>query len=91
MIQQAADCANGKAPPPPELSLLWRCRQFSCLPEAGGYNDQDAPTMERAAAFDNVYSFIKRNRRGKDPMDYAGMDDSDRDMYQRLKDMGVKF
>ena len=91
MIQQAADCANGKAPPPPELSLMWRCQQFGCLPEAGGYNDQDFATMERAAVFDRVYNFIKRNRRNGKAMDYAEMDDADRDLFQALKEMEIKF
>jgi len=26
--------------PPPELSLYVRCREFNCLPDAGGWYDQ---------------------------------------------------
>ena len=91
MIQQAADCANGKANPPPELTLIWKCRQFGCLPEAGGYNQQDDITMTRAGMYERVYNFIKRNRRGKEPMNVAEMDEADRAMFDWLREQEIKF
>jgi len=59
MILAAADCADGKAPPPEELELALQCRQWHCLPEAGGIRDQRAGEMERMKIAINVYDAMQ--------------------------------
>ena len=90
MIEQVVACARGEAQPPPELSLMWQCRRFNCLPEAGGYHDQDVSTMERGAVMETVYNF-ERNWRAMEKRDYAALSESDRRIFMMLKDMEVKF
>lgn len=91
MIQQVADYANGKGEPPPELLLILRCRQFSCLPDAGGYNQQDEPTMIKGGTYERVFNFIQRNRRGKKTIDYAELDEADQHMFDWLRETEIKF
>ena len=55
----AADCAEGKGPPPPELRLYWECRDLGALPRAGGVQDQPAGLIQRMRAANNVYTVQK--------------------------------
>lgn len=87
-----ADAANGKANPPPELYLLWQCEKFNCLPESGGYNDQDDPTMRRAGIFRTVYNFVARNRKGKkETINYADLSEDDQNIFNWLRELEIKF
>lgn len=90
MIEQVVACAKDGGQPPPELSLMWQCRRFNCLPEAGGYNDQDAATMERGAIMESVYNF-ERRWRAMETRDFAKLDESDRRIFLMLKNLEVKF
>ena len=83
-------CAKDGEPPPPELSLMWQCRRFNCLPEAGGYNQQDEATMKRGAIMESIYNFETRWRSMKE-RDFAKLDEHDRRIFMMLKDMEVKF
>jgi len=63
MILAAADCAEGKGPPPPELQLAWQARQWASLPEVGGLRDQRAGELYRMATAENVYNAVRSWRR----------------------------
>jgi hypothetical protein len=43
-----------------ELDILWMCRRWDCLPEHGGYLDQDAVLMERMELLEVVYLLMKK-------------------------------
>ena len=55
MILAAADCAEGKGPPPGELTLAWQAQSWQALPEAGGLRDQPAGLLERMSTALSVY------------------------------------
>jgi len=59
MILAAADCAEGKGPPPGELVLAWHAQSWSTLPEAGGLRDQPAGLLERMSSVLHVYDAMK--------------------------------
>ena len=59
MILEAAACAEGKGPPPPELELAWQAESWRALPEAGGLRDQRAGELSRMAMALNVYRAVK--------------------------------
>ena len=62
------------------------------MPEAGGYNDQDAPTMERGAVMENIYNFERRWRSmDRKDRNYANLNEADQRIFYMLKDMEVKF
>jgi hypothetical protein len=55
MILAAADCAEGKGPPPGELQLAWQARGWGTLPESGGLRDQPAGLLDRMTQALGVY------------------------------------
>lgn len=55
MMLAAADYGEGNGDPPPELELVFRCRRWNSLPEAGGLNDQPAGLIQRMSVAENVY------------------------------------
>ena len=59
MILAAADCAEGKGPPPGELTLGWQEQSWQALPEAGGLNDQPAGLLERMGASLRVFDAMR--------------------------------
>ena len=83
-------CAKDGKSPPPDLLTMWQCRRFNCLPESGGYNDQDISTMERGAVLENIYNF-ERRWRAMESRDYAKLDEGDRRIFMMLKKLEVKF
>jgi hypothetical protein len=59
-------CAESPdAPPPPELIAAWQCQKWGCLPEAGGYLDQDYGLMQRMSVLSNIYNTVIRLRNMK--------------------------
>lgn len=52
----AAMSAEGKAEPPPELVLAWRCDRFRALPESGGVLEQRAGLLEKMDAALDAWS-----------------------------------
>jgi len=84
------NAAKDNEVPPPELLLAWQCNRFGCLPEAGGYNDQDVIIMERMGVYDKIYNFEKRWR-SMEKRDYATLSENDRAMFMLLKNQGIKF
>lgn len=59
MILAVADYVAGEGPPPPELTLAWRCRNWQALPNPGGIRDQYVGELERMTAAENVYTVMK--------------------------------
>lgn len=59
MILAAADCAEGKGPPPPELELAWQAKQWNALPEPGGLRDQRVGELARMSAALNTYNAVR--------------------------------
>ena len=57
---------NGKASPPPALSLAQNCQGWNNLPEVGGFLDQDYKTMSEMNVTLNIYNIISKvkNARG---------------------------
>lgn len=66
------------------------CRQFSCLPESGGYLDQDVQLMERAVVCDQVYLLVKKWR-GMKTKTYQALTPMERELYKQLHDAKVDF
>ena len=60
LILQAVGAAYGKAEPPAELELAWRCQSWGALPEGGGMFDQDHILMQRMTSLSNVYNFVSK-------------------------------
>lgn len=84
------DAVGGEASPPPELRLSWSCEKYNCLPDAGGYLDQDFRLMHRMTVLSNVYNAYNtfRNAHGKD---IHNLSEATRRVLRRLKDMGLIF
>jgi hypothetical protein len=84
------DSASGEAPPPPELRIAWQCERWNCLPDAGGYLDQDFVTVTRMTALSNVYNAVVRIKSltGKN---IHKLTDSERRILRVLKDEGIIF
>ena len=56
----AADCAEGKAPPPQELEYAWQAQAHpGALPNAGGLRDQPVALMTKMRVCLNVWSAFK--------------------------------
>lgn len=51
----AADCAEGKGSPPPELEMAWDAERFGIPPYNGSRADQPAGLLKRMRAAINVY------------------------------------
>ena len=51
----AADCAEGKGPPPTELLYHWKAQNYETLPFSGGTAEQPAGLIERMTAAGNAY------------------------------------
>ena len=71
MILAAADAAENKGPPPPELSLAWSCAQWSTLPEPGARRDQRAGELERMTVAKNTYDAIRAHQGVRDWVEWA--------------------
>jgi hypothetical protein len=56
MMLAAALCAEGKAAPPPELVMAWRCGRFRALPLGGGVLDQPAGLLDKMDAALNAWT-----------------------------------
>jgi ABC-type protease/lipase transport system fused ATPase/permease subunit len=91
MIEQVVACAKGNAEPPPELEIIWGCQRYNCLPEAGGYLDQDVTLMKRGTTYENIYSFVKRNRQSGKAINYAELSEADREIFDWLRGMEIRF
>jgi hypothetical protein len=59
MILAAAECAYGRAEPPPDLKLMWDWMQWRVLPESGGLRDQRAGELERMKTAYRVWATMK--------------------------------
>lgn len=66
MIVAAAACADGNAPPPPELELAWQMEVYHALPERGGLRDQVAGELRRCNAASNAYRTMRAFRQSRD-------------------------
>ena len=63
----AADCAEGKSDPPPELKMAWDAEMFSVPPFAGSRADQPAGLLDKMRKCVNVYNaMIEQKRIAKD-------------------------
>ncbi len=62
MIEQVVACAVKGDTPPPELKIIWRCQRFGCLPDAGGYMDQDVELMDKGVLYEDVYNLTRKWR-----------------------------
>ena len=60
MILAAADYAEGKGKPPPELVDYLRTERFNALPFAGGWKDQPHRFVERSIIYHNVFNAIRQ-------------------------------
>jgi hypothetical protein len=89
LIRQAAHAADGYDTPPAELTIYWMCRRFpGALPQAGAIYDQDAGLMNRMAAADRVYSFVRHLRSLKGKQIHS-LSDSDRRLWKSLITEGI--
>lgn len=84
------EAVEGDAPAPPDLRLAWECERYHCLPEAGGYMEQDYRLMRRMATLANVYGVYShyRNAQGKE---IHGLSNNERRVLRALMDMGLIF
>lgn len=60
MILAAADYADERGDPPPELQLFFDCQDFpGALPNAGGVLDQPPGLIARMRVANNVYQVMR--------------------------------
>lgn len=81
---------DGEGDPPPELILAWSCERWNCLPETGGYYDQDHQTVYRMAVFSNIYAVVSKLRNAKGEQIHR-LTEADRKLLRKLVDMGLLF
>ena len=72
MILAAADCAENKGSPPPELKLAWQTIQWGTLPEPGGLRDQRVGELERMQAALATHDAISAWKRSKNWAKWSG-------------------
>lgn len=63
MILAAADYAEKKGPPPPELKAAFHAQAFRALPRAGGLEDQPAGLLSRMLQAWNTFTAVLTYRR----------------------------
>ena len=88
LIKQAAAATRGK-PPPAELALAWKCKQWGALLVSGGIYDQPYQTMQAMTAASNVYDTLAfmHNLKGRD---IHRLTDQQRRIIRGLLDMGIR-
>ena len=65
MIRATVRYADGNGAPPPELSRLFKWRNWGVLPRAGGTDDQRAGELDRMLVCANSYDVWKLHKQGK--------------------------
>ena len=60
------------------------CRQFGCLPEGGGYLDQDARLMNRAVMCEEVYRLTKKWRE-MPVKDFGQLNEGEKNLFKWLR------
>lgn len=81
-------CVDEDAPPPPELSLAWKCERWHALPETGAVVDQDARLMFRMSALSNIYNTLTRYRNLQGEQIHT-LTEQDRKLMRLLIDNGL--
>lgn len=82
------DAARGDGVPPPDLLLAMNCERWNCLPDAGGYFDQQYDVMYRMNICSNVYNVVRRwySLRGAQ---IHSLSEQERLILRWLRDIGV--
>ncbi len=81
---------DGEAAAPPDLRIAWDCQRYHCLPDAGGYLDQDYRTMTRMTSLSNIYNAYAHYRNAQGSQIH-GLSEGERRILRWLKDAGVLF
>ena len=55
----AADAAEGKIEPPPELQMAWDAKEYGVMPYKGARADQPAGLLKRMRTLSNIYDAFK--------------------------------
>ena len=84
------ESVDGDGDPPPELILSWQCSRWACLPDTGGYFEQDYSIMRRMTTLANVYNALTKYRNAKGAQIH-NLTESDRRILRFLKDAGLLF
>jgi hypothetical protein len=84
------DCVDGEASAPPDLRIAWDCQRYHCLPDAGGYLDQNYRTMLRMTILSNIYNAYAHYRNSQGAQIHT-LGESDRRILRYLKDEGLLF
>ena len=66
------------------------CRRFNCLPEQGGYLDQDVMLMERMALLEVVYLLVKKWR-AMETKDITQLSQAEKQLFKWLYKQKVEF
>ena len=90
LIEAAVGAVDGDTPAPPELHLGWECQKWHCLPDAGGYLEQDYGLMVRISALSNIYAAYSAYRNAQGTQIHQ-LTEGARRILRQLKDMGVIF
>lgn len=77
---------DGQSPAPPELRLSWECEKYHCLPETGGYYDQEYNLMRRMVVASNIYTAYSRYRNAQGAQIH-NLSDGERRILRGLIDM----
>jgi hypothetical protein len=81
---------DGEAAAPPELKLGWECERYGCLPDAGGYLDQDYYLVSCMSSLMSIHRAYARYRNSVGAQIHS-LSTSDRMILRRLKDMEIIF
>ena len=84
------EAVDGEASPPPELRLSWECERYHCLPDGGGYFEQDYSLLTRMSVLSSVYSAYSRYRNAHGAQIH-NLSEGDRRTLRYLKDEGIIF
>ena len=81
---------DGESDAPPELLTAWQCERWRCLPEIGGYYDQDYYLMQRMASLSNVYNALNKLRNSRGTAIH-NLTEAERKILKHLVDLGLLF
>ncbi len=64
MIRAVIRYTKDEGPPPPELTQVFKWRDWGVLPNAGGTRDQRAGDLERMMSAANAYDVMAMHQKG---------------------------
>lgn len=90
LIAAVVGAVDSDETPPPALQIAWNCQKWNCLPDSGGYLEQDYALMKNMTISLNIYNALSRLRNAKGAQIHS-LTESDRKILRVLVDLGLLF